>query len=48
MKVAFNESLKWERSKQGTNFEAWKVLPINFATVGPSSHADKQRISSYS
>ena len=32
MKVAFNESLSWESSKQGPNPEAWKVLPINFAT----------------
>ena len=32
MKVAFNESLNWESSKQGLNPEAWKVLPVNFAT----------------
>ena len=32
MKVAFNESLSWENSKQGPNPEAWKVLPVNFAT----------------
>jgi hypothetical protein len=32
MKVAFNESLKWESSKQGPIPEAWKVLPVNFAT----------------
>jgi hypothetical protein len=34
MKVAFNEPLKWESSKakQGPNPEAWKVLPVNFAT----------------
>ena len=32
MKVAFNESLSWESSKQGPNPEAWKVLPVNFAT----------------
>ena len=32
MKVAFNESLKWENSKQGPNPEAHKVLPVNFAT----------------
>ena len=32
MKVAFNESLNWETSKQGPNPEAWKVLPVNFAT----------------
>jgi len=32
MKVAFNESLKWESSKQGPNPEAHKVLPIDFAT----------------
>jgi hypothetical protein len=32
MKVAFNESLNWETSKQGSNPEAWKVLPVNFAT----------------
>ena len=31
MKVAFNESLNWESNKS-TNPEAWKVLPINFAT----------------
>ena len=31
MKVAFNESLNWETSKQA-NPEAWKVLPVNFAT----------------
>jgi hypothetical protein len=32
MKVAFNESLSWESNKQGLNPEAWKVLPVNFAT----------------
>ncbi len=34
LKVAFNESLKWESSKakQGPNPEVWKVLPVNFAT----------------
>ena len=32
MKVAFNEPLSWESSKQGPNPEAWKVLPVNFAT----------------
>jgi hypothetical protein len=32
MKVAFNESLKWESNKQAPNPEAWKVLPVNFAT----------------
>lgn len=32
MKVAFNESLTWESSKQGPNPEMWKVLPVNFAT----------------
>ena len=32
MKVAFNESLKWENTKQGPNPEAHKVLPVNFAT----------------
>ena len=32
MKVAFDESLSWESSKQGPNPEAWKVLPVNFAT----------------
>jgi hypothetical protein len=32
MKVAFNESLSWESSKQAPNPEAWKVLPVNFAT----------------
>ena len=32
MKVAFNESLSWENSKQGPNPEACKVLPVNFAT----------------
>jgi hypothetical protein len=32
MKVAFNESLKWESSKQGPNPETMKVLPINFST----------------
>ena len=32
MKVAFNEPLTWESSKQGPNPEAWKVLPVNFAT----------------
>ena len=30
MKVAFNESLNWE--KQGPNPEAMEVLPVNFAT----------------
>ena len=29
MKVAFGESLKWEK---GPNPEVWKVLPVNFAT----------------
>ena len=32
MKVAFNESLSWESSKQGPNPETMKVLPVNFAT----------------
>jgi hypothetical protein len=32
MKVAFNESLNWENSKQGPNPEVWKVLPVNFST----------------
>jgi hypothetical protein len=32
MKVAFNEPLSWETNKQGPNPEAWKVLPVNFAT----------------
>ena len=32
MKVAFNESLNWETSKQGPNPESVKVLPVNFAT----------------
>ena len=32
MKVAFNESLNWETSKRDPNPEAWKVLPVNFAT----------------
>jgi hypothetical protein len=32
MKVAFNEPLSWESSKQGPNPEVWKVLPVNFAT----------------
>ena len=32
MKVGFNESLSWENNKQGPNPEAWKVLPVNFAT----------------
>jgi hypothetical protein len=32
MKVAFDESLTWETDKQGPNPEAWKVLPVNFAT----------------
>jgi hypothetical protein len=32
MKVAFNEPLSWESSKQAPNPEAWKVLPVNFAT----------------
>ena len=32
MKVAFSEPLSWESSKQGHNPEAWKVLPVNFAT----------------
>jgi hypothetical protein len=31
MKVAFNEPLKWENNKQPSP-EAWKVLPVNFAT----------------
>jgi hypothetical protein len=37
MKVAFNEPLKWESSKQGSNPEAWKVLPVNFATENKTS-----------
>ena len=32
MKVAFNEPLSWESSKQGSSPEAWRVLPVNFAT----------------
>ena len=32
MKVALSESLKWESSKQGINPDAYKVLPVNFAT----------------
>lgn len=32
LKVAFDESLHWESSKKGVNPEAWKVLPVNFAT----------------
>jgi hypothetical protein len=32
MKVAFNEPLSWENNKQAPNPEAWKVLPVNFAT----------------
>ena len=32
MKVAFNESLSWETSKQGPNPNSMKVLPVNFAT----------------
>ena len=32
MKVAFDEPLSWESSKQGSNAEVWKVLPVNFAT----------------
>jgi hypothetical protein len=32
MKVAFDEPLKWKSSKQGSDPEAWKVLPVNFAT----------------
>ena len=32
MKVAFNGSLKWENNKQPANPEAYKVLPVNFAT----------------
>jgi hypothetical protein len=32
MKVAFNEPLSWESSKQGANPEAWRVLPVNFPT----------------
>jgi len=32
MKVAFNEPLSWETSKQGPNPEVMKVLPVNFAT----------------
>jgi hypothetical protein len=32
MKVAFNERLLWESSKEAPNPEAWKVLPVNFAT----------------
>ena len=31
MKVAFNEPLSWEISKQGSGPESWKVLPVNFA-----------------
>jgi hypothetical protein len=31
MKVAFNEPLSWETSKQVANPEVWKVLPVNFA-----------------
>ena len=30
MKVAFNESLRWESSKQGPTPEVMKVLPVNF------------------
>ena len=32
MKVAFGESLNWENSKQASNPEVMKVLPVNFAT----------------
>lgn len=32
MKVAFNESLTWDTSKEGPNPETMKVLPVNFAT----------------
>ena len=32
MKVAFNESLKWESNKTDPNPEVWKVLPVNFGT----------------
>lgn len=32
MKVAFDESLRWETNKQGANPEICKVLPVNFAT----------------
>ena len=32
MKVAFNEPLSWESSKQGPNPEAMKILPVNFGT----------------
>ena len=31
MKVAFTESLNWEK-QTGTNPESMKVLPVNFAT----------------
>ena len=32
MKVAWGESLSWENNTSKQNPEAWKVLPINFAT----------------
>ena len=32
MKVAFNESLSWEKHNQNITPNAMKVLPVNFAT----------------
>ena len=32
MKIALNESLKWESNKQGPNPEVHRVLPVNFTT----------------
>ena len=32
MKVAFNESLNWESSKQSISPNSMKILPVNFAT----------------
>ena len=40
MKVAFNEPLSWETSKQGPNPEAWKILPVNFSTEHTKSFSN--------
>jgi len=32
MKVAFNESMNWEKYNQNITPNAMKVLPVNFAT----------------
>ena len=32
MKVAFNESLNWEKKQQNITPESMKILPVNFST----------------